>query len=156
VAWLKLIHEYERYYGIAFMELFEESKKSLKIESLNKERTSFLINGELGVYLKHSSSRANFWNFAYGENDYREIRMLTLKSKEVAFVCVCGFHGVCILNSKDFATCAGFPDSLTSRVTVRTRLKGSWSVNGSFGELTSTRSKTKPWSSFKEYFDSNN
>ena len=151
MASLKLTHEYERYYGTAFMELFEEATSSVRIEARNSERTSFLINGKLGLYLKHSSARSNTWNFGFRENDYLAIKELKSVSKEIAFACICGFHGVCIISSKDFEKCAGYPTDFVSRITVRTKVRGSWTVTGSAGELSNTRSKTKPWLPFKEY-----
>lgn len=146
-----MIHEYERYYGTVFMELFEQSQSKLSIEPINTERTSFLINGKLGLYIKHSSSRSNSWSFGFRAVDYEAIRELNKISEEIAFACVCGFHGVTILNNSDFAICAGFPEDLNSRITVRTKLKGSWTVTGSLGELRTTRSKTKPWHIFEDY-----
>ena len=148
-----MIHEYERYYGTVFMELFEHNQAKISIEPLNPERTSYLINGKLGLYIKHSSSRSNSWNFGYREVDYQAIHELQKVSDEIAFACVCGFHGVAILNSLDFAKCAGFPGDLNSRITVRTKLKGSWTVTGSLADLSSTRSKTKPWQVFQEFLE---
>ena len=72
-------------------------------------------------------------------------------TKEIAVALICGFHGVCLISLVDFEKCTGFPNELSARITVRTKLKASWTVTGSSGNLNSTRSKTKPWELFSEF-----
>jgi len=133
------------------MEMFEELDKGVLIEPKNQERTSFLINKHLGLYLKHSSARSNTWNFGFRDTDFQAIEDLKSIAKEIAIACICGFHGVCIISLGDFEKCTGFPEEISARITVRTKLKASWTVTGSSGDLDSTRSKTKPWELFSDF-----
>lgn len=149
-----MINDFEKYYGTVFMEMFEQLQNEVVIQPKNQERTSFLINRQLGLYLKHSSSRSNSWNFGFRESDFQAIEDLKLISKEIAIACICGFHGVCVISLADFEKCTGFPKVKVGRITVRTKLKASWTVTGSLGNLISTRSKTKPWDLFRGFLGS--
>jgi hypothetical protein len=58
---------------------------------------------------------------------------------------------VCLISSDDLKVAGGVFQGDPLRITIRTMRGGSWKVSGTAGELSTTRSKTKPWERFQAY-----
>lgn len=146
-----LTDEFERYYGTVFTCLFDEVPY-VRIQKLSDNNSAYILNENLGLYIKHATARLSPWNYSFRRNDFSIINEISSKTEEIAIGLVCGFQGVCIISSEDLKSAAGIFESDPLRITIRTMRGGSWKVSGSAGELRTTRSKTKPWEKFRNYF----
>ena len=145
-----MTHEFERYYGIVFTSLFEEVS-DVRIKKISDNDSAYVLNNRLGLYIKHTTARISPWGYSFRTNDFAVIDQLELETTEIAFGLVCGFHGVCLISSQDLKVAGGVFQGDALRITVRTMRGGSWKVSGTAGELSTTRSKTKPWERFQDF-----
>ena len=145
-----MTHEFERYYGIVFTSLFEEVS-DVRIKKISDNDSAYVLNNRLGLYIKHTTARISPWSFSFRTNDFAVIDQLELETTDIAFGLVCGFHGVCLISSQDLKVAGGVFQGDALRITVRTMRGGSWKISGTAGELSTTRSKTKPWERFQDY-----
>lgn len=145
-----MTHEFERYYGTVFTSLFEEVPE-VRIKRLSTSDSAYILNGSLGLYIKHATARVSPWSFSFRDSDFEVINSMPENLKDIAFALACGFHGVCVISKLDFEIAGGQFMGEPLRVTVRTVKGGSWTVSGTEGELKRTRSKTKPWERFLNY-----
>ena len=145
-----MTYEFERYYGTVFTSLFEEVS-DVRIKKISENDSAYILNDNLGLYIKHATARLSPWNYSFRTNDFAIIDQMGIDVKEIAFGLVCGFHGVCLISSDDLRVAGGNFTGESLRITVRTMRGGSWKVSGTSGELSTTRSKTKPWERFQSY-----
>jgi hypothetical protein len=145
-----LTYEFERYYGTVFTSLFEEVS-DVRIKKISNNDSAYILNESLGLYIKHATARISPWSYSFRTNDFAVIDQLELETTEIAFGLVCGFHGVCLISSQDLKVAGGVFQGDALRITVRTMRGGSWKVSGTAGELSTTRSKTKPWERFQDF-----
>jgi len=145
-----LTHEFERYYGIVFTSLFEEVT-DVRIKKISDNDSAYVLNNRLWLYIKHTTARISPWSYSFRTHDFAVIDQLELETTEIAFGLVCGFHGVCLISSQDLKVAGGVFQGDALRITVRTMRGGSWKVSGTAGELSTTRSKTKPWERFQDF-----
>ena len=145
-----MTYEFERYYGTVFTSLFEEVS-DVRIKKISDNDSAYILNDSLGLYIKHATARLSPWNYSFRTNDFAIIDQMGIDVKEIAFGLVCGFHGVCLISSDDLRVAGGNFTGESLRITVRTMRGGSWKVSGTSGELSTTRSKTKPWERFQSY-----
>ena len=145
-----MTQEFERYYGTVFTSLFEEVS-AVRIKKISDNDSAYILNDSLGLYIKHATARLSPWNYSFRANDFAIIDQMGIDVKEIAFGLVCGFHGVCLISSDDLRVAGGNFTGESLRITVRTMRGGSWKVSGTSGELSTTRSKTKPWERFQAY-----
>ena len=145
-----MTQEFERYYGTVFTSLFEEVS-DVRIKKVSENDSAYILNDRLGLYIKHATARLSPWNYSFRTNDFAIIDQMGIEVKEIAFGLVCGFHGVCLISSDDLRVAGGNFTGESLRITVRTMRGGSWKVSGTSGELSTTRSKTKPWERFQSY-----
>ena len=145
-----MTHEFERYYGIVFTSLFEEVSE-VRIKKISDNDSAYVLNNRLGLYIKHTTARISPWSYSFRTSDFAVIDQLELETTEIAFGLVCGFHGVCLISSQDLKVAGGVFQGDALRITVRTMRGGSWKVSGTAGELSTTRSKTKPWERFQDF-----
>ena len=145
-----MTYEFERYYGTVFTSIFEEVS-DVRIKKISENDSAYILNDNLGLYIKHETARLSPWNYSFRTNDFAIIDQMGIDVKEIAFGLVCGFHGVCLISSDDLRVAGGNFTGESLRITVRTMRGGSWKVSGTAGELSTTRSKTKPWERFQSY-----
>jgi hypothetical protein len=145
-----LTYEFERYYATVFTSLFEEVS-DVRIKKISDNDSAYILNDSLGLYIKHSTARISPWSYSFRTNDFAVIDQMGIDTREIAFGLVCGFQGVCLISSDDLRVAGGFFQGDPLRVTVRTMRGGSWKVSGTAGDLSTTRSKTKPWERFQDY-----
>jgi hypothetical protein len=145
-----LTYEFERYYGTVFTSLFEEVS-DVRIKKISDNDSAYILNNSLGLYIKHATARISPWSYSFRTNDFAVIDQMGIDTKEIAFGLVCGFQGVCLISSDDLRVAGGVFQGDPLRVTVRTMRGGSWKVSGTAGDLSTTRSKTKPWERFQDF-----
>ena len=145
-----MTYEFERYYGTVFTSLFEEVS-DVRIKKISDNDSAYILNNSLGLYIKHATARISPWSYSFRTNDFAVIDQMGIDTKEIAFGLVCGFQGVCLISSDDLRVAGGVFQGDPLRVTVRTMRGGSWKVSGTAGDLSTTRSKTKPWERFQDF-----
>ena len=145
-----MTYEFERYYGTVFTSLFEEVS-DVRIKKISNNDSAYILNESLGLYIKHATARISPWSYSFRANDFAVIDQLGINTHEIAFGLVCGFQGICLISSDDLKVAGGVFQGDPLRITVRTMRGGSWKVSGTAGDLSTTRSKTKPWERFQDY-----
>lgn len=87
--------EYEQYHGIVLRALTVELAEGAHIKAYDPHGivNCFLVNGSVGLYIKHSSKRMTPWIFSFTEDNLTELQILQ-EGAELTFIClVCGQDG---------------------------------------------------------------
>jgi len=99
-----MIPEYQFCHGALLHELVVEAGYELRIalRDFHGRPDAFLIDGEVGVLIKHSSARLTPWLFTFAREHIAELQNLRTHAK-VCFIClVCGEDGFVCVRDSDF------------------------------------------------------
>jgi hypothetical protein len=136
-----MIPEYKRYHGAVFTELIDEFPGAVTIEEWPEKGriSSYVINGHIGIHIKHSGSRLPPWQFTVTPSNFQDIEQLRSRCDQVFVVLVCWLDGMVCINDTEFQTIVSRE---SSRSWLRAeRKKGEhYTVSGAQMELPGKRS----------------
>lgn len=146
-----MISDREIYYGIAMINLFENSTKKLSIQKYSNESLSFYkLNLNSVILIKHSTARITPWSFSLTLKDKVLLSEINDEFKDVYLNLVCGYNGVAVITLEEVLKISDFESNNPSRITVKSFKKESFEVSGKKTKLKYKVSKTKPWDRFAD------
>jgi len=91
--------EYKFYHGAVLAELVDRSKRAITIDELTEygRLSSYVLNGNIGIYVKHSAQRLHPWPFTFTRPNLVELLRLQSICDEVFLVLVCEADGMVCL-----------------------------------------------------------
>ena len=98
-----MVREFEFYHGAAIARLIN-SRRNISIERYpaGSNNASYVINNQIGLYLKHSTSRLSPWVFTFKEGHQKEIQEMQRELGTVFVVLICGSDGMVCLDYAEF------------------------------------------------------
>lgn len=130
-----MIREFEFYHGVVFSKLIH----GLKLASIKLYPTvsnsSYIINDDIGTYVKYSSKRISPWQFSFKKIHRDEILEMKTKTREVFILLVCHDDGVLVLNFDEFKNVVDFEYKNMEWISVARRSREKYSIKGSGGKL---------------------
>lgn len=123
------------YHGVALVRIIHhDAYETLRVYIDNN--SSYLVNKDIGIYIKYSEKKLPPWIFTFSEEHIMEIVAMTTKLKNIYISLVCNEDGVCCLNWHEFATIISVDDRLFPKWIRITRMKNEkYSVFGKDGKL---------------------
>ena len=106
-----MIPEYKRFHGAVFAQIIDSSHGAVSIEEWPKKGrlTSYVLNGCVGLHIKHSGARMMPWQFTFTKANFDDIEVLRGRCEKVFVVLVCWIDGMICLTDAEFvsmtATC---------------------------------------------------
>jgi hypothetical protein len=137
-----MIHEFEKYHGIALRQLVVEAGQSglvLRVQDSYGRLNSFVVNNRVGFHIKHSSKRLPPWQFTFDDDNCEELRVLLNDVAEIWIALVCGPDGVVCLTYEDFLKINPADCNATAFVRVDRDKRAMYRVRGSEGMLSGAR-----------------
>jgi hypothetical protein len=136
-----MISEYKLYHGAVLAELVHELSVPVAIDELNESGrlSSYVLNGRVGLQIKHSTQRLTPWNFTFTSANMSEILSLRARFEDVFVVFVCEAQGMVCLSVDDLLSVSrvGECDQVWIRIDRR---RGKWfQVHGSRGPLSAKK-----------------
>lgn len=128
-----MIKDFEFYHGTAITKLIRGHKGSLKFRQYAVEsNASYVLNDQIGLYIKYSRKRLSPWQFTFTEEHHREIDHMYSRLDVLFLLFVCGEDGVAILDHKQFRSVV----SSSGEWLRIARSKGKdYAISGSEGKL---------------------
>jgi hypothetical protein len=101
-----MINEFEYYHGVALRDIIVTSKVGISIETKNffGRVNSYLLNGRVGIYIKHSSKRLSPWQYSFSVANLQELLELRRAAKSVWLIFICGPDGLVAVSLRDFVS----------------------------------------------------
>lgn len=131
-----MIPEYKRFQGAVLAEIVDSHPGAVSIQEWpEKGRLScYILNGTVGLHIKHSGARMRPWQFTFTEANFASIEILGSKCQEVFVVLVCWLDGMVCLTRAEFKSMVA---EEAGRAWVRVeRRRGEWyTVSGPRLEL---------------------
>lgn len=132
-----MLDDYELYQGAVLRQLVIESDYSVSFRPFIREGriNAFVVNGRVGVYVKHSSARMSPWRFTFTIEQAADLLDLEHKFPDSFVVFVCGQDGLVTLTFADLHTIVSFQESQNAWVSVTRPPRTQYDLAGNRGEL---------------------
>src|SRR5882672_882988 len=95
--------EYEFYQGAVLRQLVIESETSITFRPFVREGriNAFVLNGRVGLYVKHSSKRMSPWRFSFTIEQVADLLDLETRYPDSFIAFVCESDGIVTLSCAD-------------------------------------------------------
>lgn len=134
-----MLDDYEFQQGVVLRQLAVENDYSLSVSFRPFVRegriNAFVMNGRVGVYIKHSSKRMSPWRFTFTIEQAADLLDLEHKFPDSFMVFVCGTDGLVTLSFADLHSIVGFQESENAWVSVSRPPRNQYELAGNRGEL---------------------
>lgn len=130
--------EFNSYHGIALCRIVHDDRvKSIKLYP-TPSNSSYMINEEIGVFIKYSTKRMTPWRFTFQWEHRAELGEMCELLKAVFVVLVCRDDGVACLNYRELVAVLGELDVIketTQWLAVARKPREKYRISGSHGGL---------------------
>jgi hypothetical protein len=131
-----MIKEFEKYHGIVFSRLFHDSIKQISIRSFpSKYNSSYIINENIGLYIKYSKKRLSPWRFSFLKEHQDEISEMKKLFSNVFVVFVCHNNGIATLSFNELKKVLDEEHEEIEWVAIKRRSREKYTISGSDGKL---------------------
>jgi hypothetical protein len=132
-----MIDDHERYQGVVLRQIVAASSASVSVRPFRTHGriNSFVLNGTIGVFVKHSTKRMPPWPFTFHADQISDLRELEKAALKSYVSLVCGFDGVVTLPVEDLHQIAGIDDARQAWVRIHRPPRSMYSVWGNRAEL---------------------
>lgn len=134
-----MLDDYEFYQGVVLRQLAVENDYSLSVTFRPFVRegriNAFVVNGRVGVYIKHSSKRMEPWRFTFTIEQAADLLDLEHKFPDSFVVFVCGTDGLVTLSFADLHSIVSFQESENAWVSISRPPRTQYELAGNRGEL---------------------
>jgi hypothetical protein len=138
-----MIPEYKLYHGAVLAELVDQLDRPASIDELAEEGrlSSYIVNGRVGLHIKHSANRMHPWQFTFTAANLRELTALQTRFPSVFLVFVCHTDGMVCLSVDELKEILTIGSSAQASLRI-SRRPGKWySVTASRNSLSSKKPK---------------
>lgn len=140
-----MISEFKSFHGQAFAELIDESRVPITLHRPSPDKNSvYVLNGRIGLYLKHSAARLQPWRFTFHKEHVADLSKLTAKFSDTFLILVCGREALAVLDADDISEVLPLAKPQGSWVSVGSKHNRMLRVEGSIGELSRKLRKSDP------------
>ena len=138
-----MIDQYHFYHGAALRAICAGSKKPVSIEVLDKKINQdshnfniYVVNDEVGIYIKHSTSRSKSWRFSFIKEHQDTVLDLYKIYGRVVVLLICHDDGIVGLTFEELKEILDDNHEEVEWIGVKRRKRELYSVSGTDGKLT--------------------
>lgn len=131
-----MIKEFEFYHGAVLGKLLHEAKKDLSISLYpTQSNSSYVLNNNIGLFIKYSSKRMSPWRFSLAKEHQDEILQIKNKLNEVFLLLVCGEDGIVTLSFEELKKILNETHEQMEWISVTRGRNTEYKIKGSDGSL---------------------
>lgn len=131
-----MIKEFEFYHGVALSKLVHSSDEPIALQLYpSSSNASYILNNNIGLYIKHSTKRMSPWRFSFQKLHQDEISQMNNKLNKVFVLLVCGEDGIVTLSFDELKTILDETHEDVEWISASRTPKKEYTVKGSDGGL---------------------
>jgi len=132
-----MLDEYEFYQGTVLRKLIVESDNAMSFRPFLRDGriNAFVMNGNVGIYIKHSSKRMSPWRFSFTLEQASDLLDLEQKYPDSFIVFVCGDDGLVTISFADLHSIVSFQETDNAWVSVTRPPRAQYDLAGNKAEL---------------------
>ena len=141
-----MINEFKQYHGSVFAELIDESIVPITLFRPDLSNNAiYILNAEIGLYVKHSTKRISPWRFTFHSEHLDELWKLDESVEKLFLVLVCGRSEIAVIDAEEAKKLLPRQSKESCWVSVRTGHNTMLEVEGTLGSLSRKIRKSKPF-----------
>jgi len=131
-----MIKEFEFFHGLVFARILHATQRPLSLKPFKSvSNSSYVVNDNIGVYIKYSSKRMTPWRFTFRPEHQEEIDLMKASFKSVFLLLVCNDDGVVCLSYSELKQILDNQHNPIEWISATRHRREMYSVRGSNGEL---------------------
>jgi hypothetical protein len=131
-----VIREFEFYHGAVLARLLHGARSECSIRVFEtRSNSSYVVNSEVGIYIKYSSKRLTPWRFTFTKEHRAEIERLRKAVSRTFVLLLCHDDGVVCLTQDELKQILEPEYSDVEWVSASRRRREMYSIKGSDGSL---------------------
>jgi hypothetical protein len=132
-----MIREHELYHGAALLKLLSRSEQPIEVKAFTAAgvKSSYVINGILGIYIKHSALRMSPWTFTFQPAHREELARMAAAFENSFLFLVCERDGIAVLTGPEMWTVLDIDSKATQWISIKRGKREQYQVKGSNGSL---------------------
>jgi|SRR6185437_1760529 len=129
--------EYEFYQGVVLRQLVVNTDFVLMLRPFETQGriSSFVVNGRVGVFIKHSAKRMSPWRFTFAIEQVSDLLDLTTSYSDSFVVFVCGDDGLVTLPVSKLYEIVSFQGTEKVWIRVERPPRSQYAVSGNKSEI---------------------
>jgi hypothetical protein len=132
-----MIREYRLYHGAVLAELVDHLTRPLSIDELSEDGrlTSYVLDGFVGLHIKHSAKKLHPWQFTFTSANAQELGLLQMSFSRCFVVLVCHTDGMVCLTVEELLSLLAFGQADQASVRVSRHRNEQYAVSSGAAEL---------------------
>lgn len=131
-----MLKEFEFFHGVIFARILHQAKALVCIKSYPTPcNASYVVNDDIGIYVKYSSKRMSPWRFSFQKEHQDEILEMKDKLKKVFIIFVCNDDGIVCLSFDELKEVLDTEHCITEWVSIARGPREKYEVKGHDGKL---------------------
>lgn len=130
-----MIREHELFHGAALLKLLSTGQRPMEIKPFAASKSSYVVNGIIGLYIKHSALRMSPWAFTFQPAHQEELAQMMAAFENMFLLLVCERDGVAVLTGPEIRTVLDTTQKTTQWVSVKRGKREQYQIKGSNGLL---------------------
>lgn len=129
------IKEYEFFNGVVLNKLIRKGKPvSVDIFPCSSQN-SFILNGDVGLYIKYSKKLTTPWRFSFSKLHQDELKIMSELCKKCFLILVCNKDGIACIGYKDLKKILDDNHEEVEWISASRLARESYAIKGSDGKL---------------------
>jgi len=128
-------YEFKFYHGGALCRIVHDERvKSIKLYP-TKTNSSYMINDDIGVFMKYSTKRMTPWRFTFMRGHREELYEMRELLKAVFVVLVCRDDGIACLTYRELVAVLGEIKNPSQWLAAARKPREKYRISGSYADL---------------------
>jgi hypothetical protein len=131
-----MLKEFDFFHGVVFTRIIHGSEITICIKSYpTPSNSSYIINDNVGIFIKYSSKRMSPWRFSFQKRHQDEILEMKNKLGEVFTILVCNDDGIVCLSFDELKMILDTQHDEGAWISAARGPREEYEVKGSDGKL---------------------
>jgi hypothetical protein len=132
-----MIREHELYHGAALLKLLSRAEQPVEVKAFTASgvKSSYIINGIVDIYIKHSALRMSPWTFTFQPAHGEDLARMAASFENIFLFLVCERDGIAVLTRSEIWTVLNVNSRATQWISVKRGKREQYQVKGSNGSL---------------------
>ena len=131
-----MIKEFEFFHGLVFARIIHGIQDSISVKAFPTEsNSSYVINNQIGIYIKYSTKRMTPWRFTFKKEHQEEIDQMKKSMEKVFLLLVCNDDGIVCLSYDELRQILDEQHEPIEWISASRHKREMYAIKGSNGKL---------------------
>jgi hypothetical protein len=131
-----MLKEFEFFHGVVLAKILHSTDKAISLNRFSNDfNAGYILNGLIGLYVKHCNKRLSPWRFSFQPDHLQQMQTMRQSLKKLLVMLVCKDDGIVCLSHDEITQILNLQHETTKGIRIHRRLRQMYSITGSDGKL---------------------